>query len=1498
MALELGLQVTSEHPTTFADIDLIRELGAEWIAMPCDMHHHASAGSMGDPTAGFNFNLWNGQNLRNNVIYAKAANSHGPALKVLIGFMSSPEWMPNVGAGILGKKIPQDASERAAWSELAVFVLQELGPAVDAFQIWNEPNHGPFNRAPRMATIRPFMRSVILAMRAEDPDVVLLPGAPASAPSWDTEWVARWDSDPRLPGGGSGTTSSDPAQQSISTGTYLDGLYGPPGVPEDNSGINAGNTPGTAWVNGLAVHAHTGFRDPYDIAVNKGNNLMGSFVDIPDRGTTPYNYYDDILQVREPGTTKRIWQTEAGTNVGAAGFTEAMGQNYLFMTLFYWNEREAEGKAGPYFYFQLREYYVYGASSNPEHYHGLYRLNPDGTYSAKAQMTSWLYFSQGAIDPPDPDPPDTAMTIAPREWPTAVELRAEGVTLNDAQSPHFDGGHPEYDDLVNDYLDLFIEAINQHALLINQATGLNNAILGGGVDADRNPAPSEVPLTLYLSTDIANGRLWFSSGFEWRVIADNVFATGGIQVLSPVSGVVQISGTEGGMCLIGVDEDCGIEPPITSVTTGTPYYNQELVLIIVQDATGGHGVLWDALFDDPPIVDTNAAARTTAVFRWTGFSWANIAGGSSSSVGQFQVVTPTANAIEVDTGFGLRVWAIIDEDCGIEPPLNAMAGDILEFVFEQDSVGRHGVLFNSIFEEPPLIGTDPTERTSARFMYLGDFGGQDWANVGDRGRPSLSHPALTATLLPDFTDGRTGWNGAPWSQDDTTLGAGYGSSEQYHIWWRRGHPFDINIDNTAVIARRSLPNGTWDEFWPMTSTAWFNEMGDSEYPANTNVTNGLGEILHTAGHQGSPDDHNTWACAVTEDGFFWVCGNEHSDPLHFIRSAIPVDEWEHGTDPGWVASGLIAARGGGGVRPSQAALQAAQEWEVTYPCFVRLATGTQLLFYRDGYSGSSAGWCCDRYTPSGTPGVAGTWARIGGTHFLTSVDNNYGAGSTSFYPQRIVAHPILDRVAIFGTWRQGGVANNLHLSFAWLVNLDGTPAALDANGTIRALPLSVSPGSPAGGQGMERVLTTDPFEMMNDGGADIDHLTRPHTVIYKPDGIPTAYGTQTMQLAHVYWDGTAWQSPLVTNVPNRMELFATNSLAFSAGVESAGQITLSGIAPGHSFLVGNRVNVNAANQAFDTNIADNFLLTAVTATTITYDAPDSLVGTGQTAGAGTVSRSVALPFTRNAMFCANGRSYMIYMTDNGGLAEKLMCMDITDANDTFEAPLFLDLPRDENSVDSRALAERKELHIAIHPAKFGAYNDNTQFQAGYMLTVDLDQIDKAMSPAVRLPRIERLSGTELSELEPGYIAGRGIQARGTTPKQLMGKIPIHNELIGQLVYVRLRAQIMNSNAGFRGKVRVCYVIGDDTNDPPLNFLGPTAFSSVGSTDWQHLTTPWVPIVHTALYDGSVPTVADGHVIATFNAVDAERTVIIRAATLELGVRENVTGRIAAYSGTV
>lgn len=380
---------------TNADISRAFDDGATWWRQTFDLAFVAQNGNTSNPLAGID--------LGGGGAAAKMEHAASLGMSVLATVTYCPTWL-----GGVYHRIPLTAGLRANWAAIFAALVDahddgNAGP-VTAWEPWNEVNHDPFNAVPAMATIRPWIRTSVLAARAEVADAFIVTSGPASARSRAAEWTTRWDA-------GTATAEAAGLTPSISCGTLLDGWFGPPGVAEDGTGLDSGNAPGTAWASAFGIHGYTGAGVNNDPSFNSMDNpLWHSFRSMPNVGDTAvfggngFNFYDHIVQVRDPGKT--IWQTEGGHRGGFTDLSEGDAANHMTINLAMWKTNQDAGKAGPYFNFEQsdngwRNVDSNGVSSyqsgNPEDYLGNYRKTSAGVLVEKQQLAVWRAFNQAVV---------------------------------------------------------------------------------------------------------------------------------------------------------------------------------------------------------------------------------------------------------------------------------------------------------------------------------------------------------------------------------------------------------------------------------------------------------------------------------------------------------------------------------------------------------------------------------------------------------------------------------------------------------------------------------------------------------------------------------------------------------------------------------------------------------------------------------------------------------------------------------------------------------------------------------------------------------------------------------------------------------------------------------------------------------------------------------------------------------------------------------------------
>lgn len=369
--------------TITRDLDEMKADGCTWVRMAIDMAVVGAAGNTGSPTAGIDLSIggasWP-------IIYAKTIG-----LNVLASVAYSPTWLTGAGGYHL---IPQNGSQRTMWNALLVALMHSsLFDYVDALEIWNEPNHFPFNGTgtalspglvPDMATIRPFMHDALIAAHGERAGIPAGPGGPASARTRTAARIAKYDDF---------TAASAPTDLSLAPGHYIGELY-------QAGGIVGGGT-GGASADFMTVHGYTGDFDP---AINQFESpLYHSFIKMPNVGSIAawgstggisngFSYRD--LMVAAGDGAKKIWATEQGFFGGGPGLSLAQANTYAAKAWGQWRDWQEIGWAGPYFNF---EHYNHGLSNKAddtpqgtgkEDYLGMRIVYPDGTRKDKPQLAT------------------------------------------------------------------------------------------------------------------------------------------------------------------------------------------------------------------------------------------------------------------------------------------------------------------------------------------------------------------------------------------------------------------------------------------------------------------------------------------------------------------------------------------------------------------------------------------------------------------------------------------------------------------------------------------------------------------------------------------------------------------------------------------------------------------------------------------------------------------------------------------------------------------------------------------------------------------------------------------------------------------------------------------------------------------------------------------------------------------------------------------------------
>ena len=250
------------------------------------------------------------------------------------------------------------------------------------------------------------------------------------------------------------------------------------------------------------------------------------------------------------------------------------------------------------------------------------------------------------------------------------------------------------------------------------------------------------------------------------------------------------------------------------------------------------------------------------------------------------------------------------------------------------------------------------------------------------------------------------------------------------------------------------------------------------------LPSGIWETFDLSSISGDPlgamvnDSHNALTVAVDSDGYIHIVGNQHSNSLQYIRSDSPNDI------TAWTTPGMVGS----------------DENSVTYPQWLYLPDDTLLFFYRDGVA-SLGDTFLNRYDP-----VTETWARVG-----KIIDGK--SNSENPYPWHLTVSAT-GRIHMFFCWRDGDADYNEDLCYAY--SDDGGDTWRKSDGTAYTLPITHATAEIV-------VNNTAPGTgMLNQCGADVDSLGRPHAATFLNDG------SGDTQMHHVWFDGDTWHNDQVT----------------------------------------------------------------------------------------------------------------------------------------------------------------------------------------------------------------------------------------------------------------------------------------------------------------------------------------------------------------------------------
>lgn len=317
---------------------------------------------------------------------------------------------------------------------------------------------------------------------------------------------------------------------------------------------------------------------------------------------------------------------------------------------------------------------------------------------------------------------------------------------------------------------------------------------------------------------------------------------------------------------------------------------------------------------------------------------------------------------------------------------------------------------------------------------------------------AINNPAVQPITFEQFPFAAAGFSGANTANiaQDVITTAPNGIS--YAVYW------DANLEPRIAVRRPEV--GTWDTF------------SLASAPGSTLLP--LREL----------DSHRNMVVAVDGDGYIHVSGNHHVDPLQYIRSANPYDV------SSWVSPGMTGTN----------------EDKVTYPQFVRLASGDLLFFWRNGDGSGDGDHFINRYSKA-----TKTWTRVAQLFVGTTPTVN---PNQCAYLNRITYSPTTGKLHVFYMWRDTPDETTNH-DFGYVTSTDDGVTWKTAEGVTQALPISPSNLAPI-------FLPGRPVGLVNQQGASIDSSGRPHTIL-------RLGSTGAWTLNHYYWSGTAWVSEVVLN---------------------------------------------------------------------------------------------------------------------------------------------------------------------------------------------------------------------------------------------------------------------------------------------------------------------------------------------------------------------------------
>lgn len=358
-------------------------------------------------------------------------------------------------------------------------------------------------------------------------------------------------------------------------------------------------------------------------------------------------------------------------------------------------------------------------------------------------------------------------------------------------------------------------------------------------------------------------------------------------------------------------------------------------------------------------------------------------------------------------------------DPGVTP-----VGDGTSLKIRNDS----GMLFGFLSNQTIVRAKD-----TSKVVWTSDLKGPNSMIAG-----KADTSTILLSSLPVSLNNQTALNASSFIQDNITTFAGF----QYVVGVMDG--------NTPFVAKRKLPNGSWQV---------------------KNLTNQLGVV--------SADEHNYISIAVDNSGFIHIVGNQHNNPLNYIKSTVAQDITNFAT----------------------ATMVGINETSTTYPRWMKKTDGSLFFYYRNGVSGDGNGYL-NKYNTS-----TSTWSRVNQiTNGLTD--------TTSAYENRIY-FDANNRLNISYTNRKT-TNPNTNSNFYYYYSDDDGATFKNTAGTTQTLPMRLVLQTPV-------YTSAQNTGIINQTGMATDTLGNLFIVSTKIDG------SGNTQLFELQKTGTVWTNRFITS---------------------------------------------------------------------------------------------------------------------------------------------------------------------------------------------------------------------------------------------------------------------------------------------------------------------------------------------------------------------------------